>query len=152
MKRIFSAFLALAAAVAVVALPVMSKHNLTAVHGQSGCTVATVAGSYGFTFNGSDRVSSKTQAFVPFVGAGVLTFDGSGSVAAEFAFSYNGSIGSTTNYTGTYTVNSNCTGSIIATPGSGNSSVYFAVVGGGAELLATTLQTGNTWTLDAKRQ
>lgn len=82
----------------------------------------------------------------------MIKFDGVGNVIAHFSYSYNGSIGYTGNYTGTYTVNPDCRGKVIATPGSGNASVWMAIVSGGAEVLASNISPGGTWTLDAKKQ
>jgi hypothetical protein len=151
MKRILGALLtlALAAAAALVVLPVMSKHDVAAVHAYSGCSNATLSGNYASTFSGFQLQHNKS---VPFYGAGLSTFDGAGNLSATFAFSINGT-GSTNNpYTATYTVNPDCTVSVTATPGSGGDNFDGVIVGGGAEVLATDISAPDTLSIDIKRQ
>jgi hypothetical protein len=149
MKRILSALLTLAAAAALVVLPITSKHDVTAVHADSGCTDATLRGNYGITFSGFQLQHNKS---VPFYGAGLSTFDGAGNVSAVFAFSLNGTASTNNPYTATYSVNSDCTVSITATPGSGGDNLAGVIVGGGAEVLATDISAPDTLSLDFKRQ
>jgi hypothetical protein len=151
MKRILSALVALAAAAALVVLPTMSKRNVTAVHAQSGCSNTTLTGNYGFTFGGF-QIQHGTQRSVPFYGVGLGTFDGTGNVSATFSFGVNGKISTNQPYAATYTVNSDCTGSVTATPGSGGDNFAFVILGGGAEVLAVDISTGETLTADFKRQ
>jgi len=49
-------------------------------------------------------------------------------------------------------VNSDCTGVLTATPGSGGDNFAFVIVGGGAEVMATDLTSGQTLSLDLKKQ
>ena len=151
MKRMLSALIALAAAAALVILPTVSKRNVTAVRAQSGCSNATLIGNYGFSFGGF-QIEHGTQRSVPFYGAGLSKFDGRGNVSATFTFGLNGNITTDEPYTATYTVNSDCTGSVTATPGSGGDNFAVAIVGGGAEVLAVDISTGETLTADFKRQ
>jgi hypothetical protein len=151
MKRILSALVALAAAAALVVLPTMSKHNVTAVHAQTGCSNATLTGNYGFTLGGF-QIQRGTQRSVPFYGAGLGTFDGAGNVSATFSFGLNGKIGTNQPYTATYTVNSDCTGSVTATPGSGGDNFALVILGGGAEVMAVDTSAGETLTADFKKQ
>ena len=151
MKRILSALVALAAAAALVVLPTMSKRNVTAVHAQTGCSNATLTGNYGFTFGGF-QIQHGTQRSVPFYGVGLGTFDGTGNVSATFSFGINGKISANQPYTATYTVNSDCTGSVTAIPGSGGDNFAVVIVDGGAEVLAVDISTGETLTADFKRQ
>ncbi len=139
MKRILSALLTLATAAALV----------PAVHAQ--CTNASLTGNYGLTFSGFNNDKGKKGNEVPFAGVGLGTFDGAGNVSASFTFSDYGVIG-TSPYTGTYTVNSDCTGTVTATPGSGNANLSFVIVSGGAEVFAVNTLPGGTWTADFKKQ
>jgi len=143
--------IALAAAATLVVLPTISKRNVTAVHAQSGCSNATLTGNYGFSFGGF-QIQHGTQRSVPFYGAGLATFDGAGNASATFNFGSNGKITTNQPYTATYTVNSDCTGSVTATPGSGGDNFTFVIVGGGAEVLAVDISAGETLTADFKRQ
>ena len=151
MKRILSALVTLAAAAAFVVLPTMSKRNVTAVHAQSGCSNATLTGNYGLSFGGF-QIQHGTQRSVPFYGAGLATFDGAGNASATFSFGVNGKISTNQPYTGTYTVNSDCTGSVTATPGSGGDNFAVVILSGGAEVLAVDISAGETLTADFKRQ
>jgi hypothetical protein len=138
MKRIFSALLTLAAAAALV----------PAVHAQ--CTNATLTGNYGATFSGFLVPGHGTKGDEkPFAGAGLSTFDGAGNVSATLSASFNGVISTNGLYTASYTVNSDCTGSMTSTNGGAN--FTFVIVSNGAEILAVDIDAGQTWTLDAKK-
>jgi hypothetical protein len=138
MKRIFSALLTLAAAAALV--PV--------VHAQ--CTNATLTGKYGATFSGFLAPGHSTKGDEkPFAGAGLATFDGAGSMSATLSVSFDGVIVTNDLYTASYTVNSDCTGSMTSTNGGAN--FTFVIVNSGAELLAVDIDAGQTWTLDGKK-
>jgi hypothetical protein len=73
-----------------------------------GCTLASAAGSWSYNFSGS-VFSTEAKSFVPAASMGVITFDGKGGATGSESFSV---AGNTTdeNYTGTYTENSDCTG------------------------------------------
>src|SRR6516165_3593023 len=138
MKRIFSALLTLAAAAALV----------PAVHAQ--CTNANLTGNYGATFSGFLAPGHSTKGDEkPFAGAGLATFDGAGNVSVTLSVSYNGVIATNELYTASYTVNSDCTGSMKSTNGGAN--FTFVIVSSGAEILAVDIDAGQTWTLDAKK-
>ena len=144
MKRIFSALLTLAAAVALVILP-----GVTAVHAQ--CSNATLTGNYGFTFSGFLAPGHSTKGDEkPFAGAGLGTSDGAGNFSATSSYSFNGVISTNNLYTASYTVNSDCTGSMTSTNGGAN--FTFVIVSSGAEFFAIDIDAGQTWTLDGKRQ
>jgi len=68
-----------------------------------GCSTTTAAGNWGFTDTGS------IVGLGPFGAIGTFTLDAAGNVVGEQTNSVNGSISRLT-FTGTYTVNSDCTG------------------------------------------
>ena len=72
------------------------------------CSLATVAGSYGYTTSGF--VATPTGAFVPVAAAGRINFDGHGNVSGTQTRVVAGSALDET-YSGTYSVNSDCKGS-----------------------------------------
>ncbi len=163
MKRIVSALLALAVLAALAVVTTTSKHGVRAVYAQSGCTDATLTGNYGFTFSGFQLETGGGPPAhgksVPFYGEGLGTFNGAGNFSATFAFSLNGAlpgdsyVASTDNpYTATYTVNSDCTGLLTATPGSGGDNFELVIVGGGAEILGTDISAPDTLAIDLKKQ
>ena len=154
MKRTMTALLALPVLAGLVVLAIATKHGLTVVpvvHAQSGCSVVTLIGNYGFTFGpvGVSKLKTGTKA-VPWVGAGLATFDGAGNLTANWANSYNGVATIGNLWAGTYTVNSDCTGLMTSTSGGANMS--FAAVSGGAEILGVGIDTGEGWTIDFKKQ
>jgi hypothetical protein len=73
----------------------------------SQCSLANVAGSYGYTTSGFVLFSGT---FVPAAAAGRITFDGNGHVSGTQTRVVAGSSLDET-YSGTYSVNPNCTGS-----------------------------------------
>ena len=153
MKQTITALSAFAAlAVVVMLAPTARQHftSLPVVHAQSGCSVATLSGSYGI--NNPGFVSpghSNKGAEVPFAAVGVLTFDGAGNVSSTFTLSVKGGISTGNTASGTYTVNSDCTGSAIV-QGAPNSN--FVILGGGAEVFGIETTPGFTGSYDAKRQ
>jgi len=72
------------------------------------CSLANVAGSYGYTTSGFVAIAPGT--FVPAAAAGRVTFDGHGHVNGTQTRVVAGSSLDET-YSGTYSVNPNCTGS-----------------------------------------
>jgi hypothetical protein len=74
----------------------------------SQCSLTSVAGSYGYTTSGF--VALAPGSFVPVAAAGRITFDGHGNVTGTQTRVVAGSSLDET-YSGTYTVNPNCTGS-----------------------------------------
>jgi hypothetical protein len=153
MKSIVSALFALAVLAALVIAITISSHGVRSVYAQSGCSVASLTGNYGSTFSGFELEAGKS---VPFYGAGLITFDGTGNLSGTFALSQNGALPGNkyvvqTNvpYTATYTVNSDCTGVVTGAPGS--DSFAIVIVSGGAEILGTDITPSSTIALDAKK-
>jgi hypothetical protein len=71
------------------------------------CSLANVAGSYGYTANGF--IAIAPGSVVPVAAAGMITFDGTGHVTGSQTRVLAGNSLDET-YSGTYSVNSNCTG------------------------------------------
>lgn len=85
---------------------------LTAPQGPQGggqaCTLNSLRGRHGFTYSGS------LQGVGPIASSGPIHFDGHGNLTARYTTSINGST-FTGNFTGTYTVNPDGTGSVVLT-------------------------------------
>ena len=137
MKRIVAAIPALLAVVALIPMAQAAER----------CSAAGLKGNYGFTGSGYFANGSVNS---PIVATGVTNFDGNGNVTATVTASFNGDV-QTFPYTGTYSVNPDCTGLITATPGSGLSNFAIVVVQGGTEVLGLENDSGNSWTIDFKR-
>jgi hypothetical protein len=153
MKRILSAFLALAVSAALVVVATNWKHSVKAVHAQGGCSNATLTGNYPFIYTGANAPGHSVRGKNTFGNAavGVFTFDGAGNNSATYTAVFNGSAFSTSvPDTGTYTVNSDCTGT--ATDETIGIHFNIVTVGGGAEFFAIQTDPGSTDTLDAKKQ
>jgi len=154
-KRIFSVSLALAvsAILVIVMTTSESKHGVRAVYAQSGCTVATLNANYAFTDSGwGNPRRPQIGPEVPVAVVGVLGFDGAGNSSLNFTLAFNGSISPPLSNTGTYTVNSDCTGSISFTAGDIPINFNMVIIGGGTEVFGMVTSTGNTQTWDAKKQ
>jgi hypothetical protein len=144
MKRIVS-ILALAALATLAVLAPVSGHLVPAVHASSGCTVAKLNGTYAFNFNGFANVGKVGHVkTVPTDDVGVVTFDGAGNLTASYTQSWNGHIFKGNQDVGTYTVNSDCTGSIIDTTTGGTWDI--AILGNGTELYLIGTNKGITQT------
>ncbi len=152
MKRIVSVLSGLAVLAALAIVTTTSNHIVRPVHAASGCSDATVNGSYGLTFSGFTVPGRNNKAKeVPFVGEGLFTFDGAGNLSGTYNGSQNGEIFTASPYSATYIVNSDCTGTVTGAPG-GNADGAFVIVSGGSEIFFTQTDPGGTWNADLKKQ
>jgi hypothetical protein len=142
--------------VSLIAVGGAARHDLSAVHAQSGCTNGTLTGTYGFTQTGFFTFSEKGGGgYAPTADVGSLTFDGLGNFSASFTDSTNGKITTGLSAPGMYTVNSDCSGNLtIENPTSpGESAPYtFVLVQGGNELRAIATTAESTQTVTAKKE
>jgi hypothetical protein len=150
MKRIIGVSLALAVSAALLVLSPISKPGVQVVHAQSGCNVGTVAGTYGFNNPGFVTANHSVKgAEVPFAAMGIIAFDGAGNVSGTYTLAFKGGISSGNTFSGTYTVNSDCTGSTTVT---GAPNLNLVILGGGTEIFAIETTPSFTGILDAKKQ
>lgn len=133
--------------IAVVVFASMFAFGVKA-HAQAGkeCTLATRQGDFGFSANGN------LGGVGPSAAVGRYTADGSGNFAGSFTESANGVIARLT-FTGTYTVNPDCTGTETINVESGltlhNDA---AIVEGGREIQAINTDPGNVLLFHSQRQ
>src|SRR5262252_5906417 len=105
--------------------------NAPKVEAQNSCTDASFEGAFGYTFTGLTGVNA-----LPFAAVGRLVADGQGNLAGLETDSSNGKIFQRT-YTGTYKVNSDCTGSEVSYDNFGKTvKCDFVIVAGGKEIQA----------------
>lgn len=149
MKRPFNALVALAVSAALLVVLSESKQVRLTANAHDGCSNATLVGNYALSFSGFQKEHNKS---VPFYGAGIANFDGAGNISATFADSIDGASSTGNPYTASYTVNSDCSVSVTATPGSGGDNAVGAIVANGAEVLATDISSPDTLNLEFKRQ
>src|SRR6266849_10401226 len=135
----------LAAAAAMIGLGAsFFGSNLPKVHAQEvdleGCSAATLNGRYGLTFSGystNGALPALISASIPVAGGGLVTFDGNGNLSASETVNLGGKILSV-NLPGTYTVNSDCTGSLTTA----NAHLNLVIVRNGREILAVNTDPG----------
>src|SRR5215472_18208344 len=110
----------------VLALRLVSAPRVQA---QNSCTSASFQGAFGYTFTGLTGVNA-----LPFAAVGRSVADGQGNLAGLETDSSNGKIFQRT-YTGTYKVNSDCTGSEVSYDNFGKTvKCDFVIVAGGKEI------------------
>jgi hypothetical protein len=119
------------------------------------CNAGTIQGGYGFKVDGLAAASGNgttpltTNVFVPFANAGrfLFTSNGSGSLDGTLTGSQAGNFGGIQNsgdFTGTYSVNSDCTGIITRTIGETVQTFQIVVVQGGATIDFAILSSSDT--------
>jgi hypothetical protein len=149
--RIASALLALAVLAALAIVTTTSKHSVRAVYASSGCTDAALNGNYAFSSSGFTNTNKTTNGSeLPQALVGTLTFDGAGNFSTGYTQVLNGTSFTAQTNSGTYTVNSDCTGSLTFTVG--NAAANTVIIGGGTEVFGIFIINGVTETFDAKHQ
>lgn len=154
MKQIIRASFAVVFLAVLVSLAPVSKDRVTAlpvVYAQSGCTDATLSGVYAFRFLGWGSPPPKTltegKSSISVAAAGLVNFDGEGNWTTSFTYSHNGDITSATSVPGTYTVNSNCTGTM-----AGVGDFAIVILDSGAEITGINTDNNGTTTIEIKKQ
>jgi hypothetical protein len=107
---------------AIASVLAVGGSNTSKLHAKSrGCTNAALKGGYGAGTTGLINSSSNPSdvtipTFVPFAEAASFSFDGAGNLSGTSTADYGGSSFPVV-FTGTYSVNSNCTGSMTVDAG-----------------------------------
>jgi len=119
--------------------------TLPKVHAQDvdleGCSATTLNGRYGLTFTGystNGAVPAPITGSITVAGVGLVTFDGNGNLSASETVNLGGLI-MPVNVTGTYTVNSDCTGSFTTS----RAHLNLVIVRNGREILAVNTDPGH---------
>jgi hypothetical protein len=110
---------AIALAICVLAAAVViGNRGIPVVHAQNKeCDATSLSGAYGYSLNG---YVYDNYGYVYMLGAaGRLVSDGNGNLTGADTYSFDGTIVKR-QYTGTYTMNADCTGSVTLTPSSGS--------------------------------
>ena len=112
-------------AIAVVAALALGMAP-TAKADHKGCSNASLKGTFAYT--GTGFIVTPAAFAGPFAEVGTQTFDGKGATTTTFTASQNGNIFQTT-FTGTYTVNPDCTGTFnLSAPALGITVTLFFVI------------------------
>jgi hypothetical protein len=107
------------------------------VKAHEGCSLKTLRGNYGGVWTGliypgpTPANPQLISTFLPYDGMEVSTWDGAGNFSASDVFAVGGTPAQPANDYGTYTVNANCTGTLILTNGL---TFDFIVIHGGDEI------------------
>jgi hypothetical protein len=109
--------------------------------GDKGCSNGTLQGTFAYTSTGF--ITAPPAIAGPFAETGTQVFDGRGGTTAAVTLSLNGNILPVT-ITGTYTVNSDCTGTFTlqVSPINVTVHVFFAIADGGNEIQAIETDAG----------
>ena len=149
----------IAAAGVIIAVSVNSQRGIlpsaqaqmTEEHHHETCSVRSLRGGYGLIFQGFGTmapVPALTGSFLPAAGVGVVNFDGSGSLTLADTVSTGGKV-AVISTTGTYTVASDCTGTLNA-PGAAVWS--FVIVHDGRQILAINTIQGRVAAVNLEKQ
>ncbi len=108
------------------------------------CHLNTIKGSYGYLNTGTAFGTSLASV-------GVMTFDGAGNITGNDTNSFGGSISSSA-FTGSYTVNANCAGTLTVNFGFFTINNSMVIVDNGREINLIETNAGTVATGVMKRQ
>jgi hypothetical protein len=100
--------------IAAVSATLLISSLATGVSAEERCNNASLRGSYAFSVDGTNISAPLPGGPGPFAAVGKNTYDGKGGMQGTIVISSNGVIIDAT-YTGTYSVNADCTGAKSAT-------------------------------------
>lgn len=120
------------------------------------CSASILSGnSYGYSTDGlfaagDENSFPRVGGFVPFAHGGQISFGADGSISGVDNGSFGGILMSGQPVAGTYTVNSDCTGTTTMTIAGVDASWHFVIVDGGKQLIFIGAPSGLVWagTLD----
>ena len=138
---------------AAIRLAIFGLAAIGGLHAQGfqGCTNMTIAGQYAFTITGS--ILAPAGVAGPVAGVALTDFDGFGNLTQIDHVTHNGvlPVEEWRPATGTYSVNSDCTGTFTFTPAPANPAdggpalkVFFVIAQGGAEIRTAVSGSPNT--------
>jgi hypothetical protein len=155
MKRIVRSSSALAVLAALTLVTITSRRAVRPVYAQNGCSLASLTGNYAFSHSGFTSKNLKGNP-LPAAAVGVFTFDGAGNFSANFTDMSPGKptyIAVQGTGSGSYTVNSDCTGSAAFTTGSVAGLTFnLVIIGGGIEAFGIDTTPFLIATTDFKKQ
>ena len=150
-KEMIMRYSTIAKTFTIVALAALALGVAPAANASRGCSLATLKGT--FADKDTGVITSPPAVAGPFAGVNLETFDGNGVLTGSGIGSLNGNIVTVT-YTGTYTVNADCTGTytVKVSPLGLTTHAFFVIDGGGNELQIVITDQGTVITCIARRQ
>ena len=136
------------AAVAFAAAQNASAQALT-------CSTRALNGAYGYTVTGSITSAFGPLVVGPFAAVGRIVFDGQGHVKTVRSLSNNGEVLTNDSGSGTYQVNSDCTGSFNISVGPPNGSITLnlnLVLDDTDQIRAIVTNPGTVLSLEGRKQ
>lgn len=148
MKRMITTLLATGAVLAIVLWTPLGKQGaafVPVIHAQNengGCSVASLKGPYAVARQGTLVTSVPALGLVapaPWAEVALVDIDGKGSFSGKATVNIGGAVLSDVPFTGTYTVNSDCTGTNTVTAPSVGITIHQAlvVIAGGQRFIET---------------
>jgi hypothetical protein len=107
MKRSVQSFIAVFTVFSGAFIATYFTHT-PSVHAQTGCDLTSFSGAYGYNLTGYVYDNQGNLYFL--ASAGRIVADGNGGLTGADTYSFDGTIGKRT-YTGSYSMNADCTGS-----------------------------------------
>ena len=135
MKRTLTVMLAVLSVGSLLTMAVSS-------YAQAACTTSSLKGTFGFTCQGTVGGDSVAEV-------GIATYDGKGNVSGRKTSSVNGTITKDVEFSGTYTVQADCTASATFLDGS---ELAYVLDAHGSELRAIATAAGTEYTCLKKKQ
>ena len=122
----------------IFARPPIKGSATAVVHADGGCSAASLQGAY--AVHGQGTFLAPVPGFpappFPFGEAGIVTFDGAGRLFGKTTINAGGLL-LTPPFTGTYTVNADCTGSVTVQSEFGSLQEAIVVIGAGQRYVGT---------------
>lgn len=104
---------------------------------------STLEGSYAFTASGTFPIAGPPSVFAPFSVIGIQTFETGGTFTLTESGTFPGSVLRSARLSGTYTLNPNCTGTMVLKFPDGTISTQdFVVANGGKTLYGVGVDAG----------
>jgi hypothetical protein len=124
----------------------------TVARAQGGCTAASLKGSYGLALNGFFYDPNGFQGV--YASAGLVVADGNGAITGTDTVNLDGSPTRGRQFTGTYTINSDCTGtaSLKDASGSAIANLDLVITNGGKDVALVDSDTDTILSGTAKLQ
>jgi hypothetical protein len=116
------------------------------------CSASILSGnSYGYATDGlvgvggGNNFPARVGGFVPFGHAGQISFGANGSISGVDNASFGGVLMSVQPIAGTYSVNSNCTGTTTMTIAGVDNSWHFVILQDAGQIIFVATPTGYVW-------